>query len=99
VKKTFLPLNGRYLIARNNKDKIQLLDATPAEPTFFSIFFKGHFLMARYLPCKLKLEKQCKYSYNLSLSLSLSLPKSYSNSGQNQPVCGNSEKQKGHLSF
>lgn len=38
-----LPLNGRYLIAGNNKDKIQLLDATPAESTFFIIFLKDCF--------------------------------------------------------
>lgn len=43
AKKPFLLLNGRYLIAGNNKDEIQLLDATPAESTFFTIFLKDCF--------------------------------------------------------
>lgn len=48
-KKPFLPLNGRYLIARNNKDKIQLLDATPADSTFFYHIFKRLFFNG-YVP-------------------------------------------------
>lgn len=46
---SFLPLNGRYLIAGNNKDKIKLLDATPAESTLFILFLKDCFFNG-YVP-------------------------------------------------